>query len=107
MKKLFVLLIACAVFTGCAKEKTAEIYVAYNWTASLEYYHDDIPSSDNLQRGEYYGPIPSGWYTYRYKLSFENAERTGTFFIGLPTSGTRKYFIGVYNYSFDVTYNDE
>lgn len=108
MKKLFLLTLISLGFARCEPEYTVpEIYIAYNWTASLEYYYDDILSSDTWQRSEYYGPITSGWHTYHYKLSFENTERTGTFYLGTPASGKRKYFIGIYNYSFDLTYNDE
>lgn len=116
MKKIFITLYLIALIgliqtleISCAKEEKSQIMVSYNWTASLEYYNDDVPIGGNnaAVRGEYYGPIPSGYYTYHYKLTFEGTERTGGFFLYPPVSGTRKYKIGIYNYSFDVSYFDE
>ncbi len=95
MKKISILLsmfFALLLFNSCEKEKEPTIYVKYNWTASLQYYSDNIPvtygpGEENARQDQ--GPVPSGTYTYRYKLSFENTERSGT--NACPSSTTARW----------------
>lgn len=113
MKKLKYLITAFIIticFNACKKESNApKIFVDYNWTAGLEYYHDEIVGDIylNSDRSIVYGPIKSGSFAYTYKLVSDDKERTGFFVLNAPLEGKRSYSIGIYNYSFDVKYFDQ
>lgn len=110
LKFLISALIIVTSISACKKEDSdPQIFVEYNWTAGLQYYHDDVAGDIYLDsdRSISYGPVKSGSHSYTYKLVHENTERKGTFVVGAPLKGKRTYSIGIYNYSFEVNYFDE
>ncbi len=100
---------------SCDKTKDPTIYVKYSWTAGLEYNTDNIGVTNKAgvaAARDYQGPVAVGSYTYSYKLVSENTIRTGSFFLASPPvnpdgENKRKYMIGIYNNSFELTYFDE
>jgi len=112
---LIICICFCSFVMSCTKTtvKPAEIYVTYNFTASLQYYTDNIPGSPgNIASvldvsGKTYGPTTAGSYNYTYKLSFENTEHQGVIFLVNPIDGYKRvYFIAAYNSSFEISHND-
>lgn len=119
MKKISIVIFSLffsLAFNSCKDEpKEPTIYVKYNWTAGLEYYSDNIPITyvaGNSNARVYQGPVPAGAYTYRYKLSSENTERSGVILLSAPLrmpdkENSRKYLIGIYNNNMEITFIDE
>ena len=107
---LLLLFFGVALLSCTKPTPDAAIVVTYNWTASLQYYNDDLPVNvrppDGASRTNAQ-PINPGGYTYNFKLSFEQTERSGFINLTLPAPGyKRNYMIGIYNYSVDITYYD-